>query len=157
MMGDSGDEEDRAFLDDEDDVDAAKYKGKGKGGKRVIAPLVPVIKGVCWEVGGVQEDELLSSMRARVLLFDEKGEGIRPSIDPFSADYWITDMPPPPPPKLDSQLQLKKADTMGGLEVVKGSAKSKTPFPESHLKDFLQAIQGSTDNQTLLVELLKKR
>jgi chromatin assembly factor 1 subunit A len=157
MMGDSGDEEDRAFLDDEDDVDAAKYKNKAKGGKRVIAPLIPIIKGVCWEVNGVQQDEMLSAMKARILLFDDKGHGIKGSINPFSGEYWVTEMPPPPPPILDAQLQLKKADHTGGVELVRASAKAKTPFPDAHLKDFLKAIQGSTDNQILLVELLKKR
>jgi chromatin assembly factor 1 subunit A len=156
MMGDSGDEEDRAFLDDEDDEDAVKYKSKGKTGKRVIAPLVPMVKGVCWEVGGTQKDEVLASMKAGMLLFNEKGDGIRTSIDPFSAEYWITDMAPPPLPKLDSQFRLK-SETSGGSQSVKGSTKPKAAFPDALLRDFLKAIQGSRDNQNLLVELLKKQ
>ena len=158
MMGDSGDEDDRAFLDDEDDEDAAKYRTKGKpSGKRFTAPLVPMIKGVCWEVQGVQTDEVLASMKAGVLLFDDRGDAIKGPIDPYSAEYWITEMPPPPPPRIDSQLLLKKAEGSRGVELVKGTTKAKTPFPEGLLKDFLRAIHGSTDNQTLLVELLKKR
>jgi chromatin assembly factor 1 subunit A len=159
MMGDSGDEEDRAFLDDEDDEragDVIKTKGK-PGGKRFAVPLVPMIKGLCWETGGLQEDELLSGMRATILLYNDKGEGIAGPIDPFKSDYWAVEMPPPPAPKIDSQMQLKKVKTNGTIELVKGLSKNKNSFPDDLLGDFLKAIKGSTDNQVLLVELLKKQ
>jgi hypothetical protein len=157
MMGDSGDEEDRAFLDDEDDDDTGAKKGKP--GKRFVAPLVPIIKGVCWEEDGVQSDEVLAGMRASVLLFDDRGDGISGPIDPLSSQYWVSDMPPPPPPKMDSQLMMmKKLDASGGVELInKIGSKAKTPFPQALLCDFVKAIQGSTHNQILLVELLKKQ
>jgi chromatin assembly factor 1 subunit A len=158
MMGDSGDEEDRAFLDDEDDDATGVVKNKGKpGGKRFVAPLVPMIKGVCWEIGGVQSDSILAGMRANILLCDEKGDGLQGSIDPLSAEYWVSEMPPPPAPKFDSQIVLKRVDGNGVMEVVKPSSKTKTPFPDALLGDFLKAIHGSTHNQTLLIELLKKQ
>jgi hypothetical protein len=156
MIGDSGDEEDRAFLDDEDeDENPGKVKGKQVMGKRFAAPLVPVIKGVCWETEGKQEDEVLLGMRATILLFDDKGEGVDAPINPFSAEYWVSEMPPPPAPKLDSQMVLKKFDANGTVEVVKTSVKSKYAFPEALLADFLKAIQGTTYNQIFLVEILK--
>jgi len=162
MMGDSGDEEDRAFLDDEDDQmvdDTSKVKGSKTGGKRFVAPLVPMIKGVCWEVGGVQHDDVLAGMKTSILLCDEKGETIESPINPLTSQYWIVDMPPPAPPKLDSQMLLKKVDTSGTVELVKtsSSSKSKAPFPNALLGDFVKAIQGTTYNQNLLVELLKKQ
>ena len=159
MMGDSGDEEDRAFLDDEDE-DAVDNTVKNKGkqvGKRFVAPLVPMIKGVCWETGGVQDDEVLAGMRASVLLFDDRGGGIDSPINPFSTEYWVIEMPPPRAPKVDSQLVLKKAEGSGNVELVKASSKTKNPFPDALLADFLKAIHGTTHNQTLLVELLKKQ
>jgi chromatin assembly factor 1 subunit A len=160
MMGDSGDEEDRAFLDDDDDetVDnTVKNKGK-QVGKRLVAPLVPMIKGVCWETEGVQDDEVLAGMRASILLYDDRGDGIDAPINPFSTEYWVREMPPPPAPKIDSQMVLKKAEGSGTVELVKSaSLKTKNPFPDALLADFLKAIQGTTYNQTLLVELLKKR
>ena len=155
MMGDSGDEEDRAFLDDEDD-EAAGTK-RGKPGKRFVAPLVPMIKGVCWEVEGVQNDEILAGMRASVLLFDERGDRLQCPIDPLSSEYWVSDMPPPPPPKLDPQMVIKNFDATGRIELVKTGSKAKTPFPDALLRDFVNAVQGSTHNQILLVELLKKQ
>lgn len=154
MMGDSGDEEDRAFLDDEDD-EAAGTK-KGKPGKRFVAPLVPIIKGVCWEVEGVQNDEMLAGMRASVLLVDERGDRLQGPIDPISSEYWVSDMPPPPP-KLDPQMVMKKTDATGRIELVKTGSKAKTPFPNALLGDFVKAVHGSTHNQILLVELLKKQ
>ena len=161
MMGDSGDEEDRAFLDDEDEEGDGATKSKGKPaamGKRFAAPLVPVIKGVCWETKGVQGDDVLAGMRATILLFDDKGNGLDEPINPFSAEYWaVTEMPPPPAPKLDSHMVLKKADTNSTVELVKPSVKSKSGFPDALLGDFLKAIQGTTYNQIFLVEILKKK
>lgn len=154
-MGDSGDEEDKAFLDDEDDEATANAAQKQKG-KRFVAALVPVIKGLCWETSGVQRDEVLAGMRATMLLYDEKGQGIVGPINPFSSDYWANEMPPPPAPKIDAQMSLKNCETSGTLELVKRSTKSNS-FPAAQLRDFLKAIQGSTDNQILLVELLKKK
>jgi len=159
MMGDSGDEEDRAFLDDEDEEDGAtKTKGKSGMGKRFAAPLLPVIKGVCWETNGVQRDEVLAGMRATRLLFDGKGDSLDESIDPFSSKYWVVaEMLPPPAPKLDSQIVLMKIDASGSVEAVKTSVKPKSAFPDALLVDFLKAIQGTTYNQLFLIELLKKR
>jgi len=161
MMGDSGDDEDRAFLDDEDEEGEGVTKSKGKAaamGKRFAAPLVPVIKGVCWETEGVQGDDVLAGMRATILLFDDKGDGLDKPINPFSAEYWAAaEMPPPPAPKLDSQMTLKKGDTNGVVELVKTSGKSKSSFPDALLRDFLKAIQGTTYNQIFLVEILKKK
>ena len=155
MMGDSGDEEDRAFLDDEDD-DTGTKKGKlRETGKRCVAPLVPMIKGICWEVEGVQRDEVLAGMKATVLLFDDRGERLPGPIDPHSSQYWVSDMPPPPPPKFDTQMVIKKVDANGGIELIKAGSKAKTPFPEALLCEFVKAIRGSTHNQILLVELLK--
>ena len=156
MMGDSGDEEDRAFLDDEDDT-GPKAPKTAKGTKRFVAPLVPSVKGVCWEVGGVQPDEVLNGMRAESLLVDERGEMVRGGIDPFCVTYWGGEMPPPPPVAKDAQMMLKKVGESGMLEVSKAGVKTKTPFPEGMLADFLKAIHGTTHNQTLLVELLKKQ
>ena len=116
-----------------------------------------MIKGVCWEAGGVQDDELLTNFRASILLYDNKGDGIDGSINPLSSEYWIAEMPPPLARKSDPQMLLKKNDANGTVDVVKGSSKSKTPFPDTLLRDFLKAIHGSTDNQILLVELLKKQ
>ena len=160
MMGDSGDEEDRAFLDDEDDdiVDNTVKNKSKQVGKRLVAPLVPMIKGVCWETGGVQDDKVLAGMRASILLYDDRGDGIDAPINPFSVEYWVTEMPPPPAPKIDSQTVLKKAEGSGIVELVKvSSSKAKNPFPDALLGDFLKAIRGTTHNQTLLVELLKKQ
>jgi chromatin assembly factor 1 subunit A len=159
VMSDSGDEDDRAFLDDEeDDVERTGKNSKGKAvGKRFVAPLVPMIKGVNWETGGVQKDGVLAGMRATILLCDEKGDGVEGPIDPFSSEYWVVEMPPPPAPKIDLQMLLKKGDTPGTIELVKGLAKTKALFPGNLLGDFLKAIQGTTHNQTLLVELLKKQ
>ena len=153
-MGDSGDEEDRAFLDDEDEEDGAtKNKSKSAIGKRFAAPLVPVIKGVCWETNGVQGDEVLAGMKATILLFDDKGDGLDESIDPFSSEYWaIAEMPPPPAPKVDSQMVLKV-----DANAAKTSAKTKSVFPDALLVDFLKAIQGTTYNQLFLIEILKKK
>ena len=159
IMGDSGDEEDRAFLDDEDE-DGAENTVKNKGkplGKRFVTPLVPMIKGVCWELRGVQDDDILAGMRATILLCDEKGDVIEGPINPFSSEYWAVEMPPPPAPKIDSQMVLKKVDGTGTVELVKSSAKTKNPFPEALLGDFLKAIHGTTHNQILLIELLKKQ
>jgi chromatin assembly factor 1 subunit A len=159
MMGDSGDEEDRAFLDDEDDETTATAKNKGKSGKRFVAPLVPMIKGVSWEVGGIQHDPVLSVMKANILLYDEKREALQGSIDPLSAEYWVSEMLPPPAPKFDSQmvLILKGVDGNGVVEAVKGSSTVRKPFPDALLGDFLKAVSGATHNQILLVELLKKQ
>ena len=160
MMGDSGDEEDRAFLDDEGEgaMDTT-VKNKGKSvGKRFVAPLVPMIKGVCWEIGGIQGDDVLAGMRASILLCDDKGDGIDAPINPLSTDYWVTEMPPPPALKLDSRMVLKNAEGSGIVELVKGSSsKTKNPFPDALLRDFLKAIHGTTHNQILLVELLKRQ
>ena len=171
VMDESGDEEDRAFLDDEDLDDEGnlqsvtpgrdgKIGGKKGLGKRFVAPVVPVIKGVCWEVGGIQGDDILAGMRAGILLFDEKGDGLRPPIDPLSTEYWISQMPPPPPRKCDAQMLLRPVDASGTAQLVKptiGASKSKIPFPENMLGEFLKAIQGATHNQILLIELLKKQ
>jgi hypothetical protein len=161
MMGDSGDDEDRAFLDDEDEEGEGATKSKGKTaamGKRFAAPLVPVIKGVCWETEGVQGDDVLAGMRATILLFDDKGDGLDKPINPLSAEYWAAaEMPPPPAPKLDSQMTLKRGDSNGVVELVKTSGKSKSSFPDALLRDFLKAIQGTTYNQIFLVEILKKK
>ena len=160
MMGDSGDEEDRAFLDDDDDdnVTDNTIKNKGKSvGKRFVAPLVPMIKGVCWESRGVQEDDVLAGMRATILLYDDKGDGIEGPINPFSSEYWAIEMPPPPAPKIDSQMVMKTMNGTGTVELVKGGGKTKHPFPEALLGNFLKAIDGTTYNQILLIELLKKQ
>jgi hypothetical protein len=159
MMGDSGDEEDRAFLDDEDDENtttAVPEKTKVRSaGKRYVAPLVAMIKGVCWEVDGVQNDEILALMKGVVLLFDEKGDVLSTPIDPLSSEYWAVDMPPPAP-KVDSQMMLKKVNGDGGVEVVKGTSKTKHLFPDALLGDFCKAIHGNNDNKAFLVEILKK-
>lgn len=161
MIEESGDEEDRAFLDDEDVDDEGNVQGdvkRGKKGKRFVAPIVPVVRGVSWEEGGVQGDEVLRWMRARILLCDEDGRGFEGPIDPLSGKYWVQDMPPPPAPKGDAHMVLKRADASGTVELVKSTgSKSKAVFPESILGDFLKAIQGATHNQILLVELLKKQ
>jgi chromatin assembly factor 1 subunit A len=160
MMGDSGDEEDRAFLDDEDDDNATDNTTKNKGksvGKRFVAPLVPIIKGVCWESSGVQEDDVLAGMRATILLYDDKGDGIEGPINPFSSEYWTVEMPPPPAPKIDPQMVMKTVDGTGTVELIKGGGKTKHPFPEALLGQFLKAIDGTTYNQVLLIELLKKQ
>jgi hypothetical protein len=159
MMGDSGDEEDRAFLDDEDDdnvATAAPGKPKNRtAGRRAVAPLVPMIKGVCWEIDGVQSDEVLGSMKRVVLLYDDKGDVMQRPIDPLSSEYWAADMPPP---KIDSQMLLKKVDGDGAVELVKGTlSKGKQSFPEALLNDFLKAVQGNTENKAFLVEVLKKK
>lgn len=160
MMGDSGDEEDRAFLDDEDDENtttAVPEKTKVRSaGKRYVAPLVAMIKGVCWEVDGVQNDEILASMKGVVLLFDEKGDVLPAPIDPLSSEYWAVEMPPPAP-KVDSQMILKKVNGDGGVEVVKGTSKTKHPFADALLGDFCKAIHGNNDNKAFLVEILKKK
>ena len=158
MSGDSADDEDRAFLDDEDEEDGGtKSKPKSTLGKRFAAPLATVIKGVCWETDGVQRDDALARMRASILLFDDKGDVIEGSINPFSSEFWVTEMPPPPAPKLDSQLFLKNGETKGTAELVKTAVKSKSQFPDALLRDFLKAIRGSTYNRIFLVEILKKQ
>ena len=158
MMEESGDEEDRAFLDDEDVDDEGNVQADakpGKKGKRFVAAIVPVVRGVSWECRGVQRDEVLAGMRAGILLWDEGGRGIEGPIDPLSGKYWGVEMPPP---KGDAQMVLKRGDASGAVEVVKSSAsRSKTAFPDSILAEFLKAIQGATHNQILLVELLKKQ
>jgi chromatin assembly factor 1 subunit A len=157
MMEDSGDEEDRAFLDDDDDDDTTNNTVKATGKKRFVAPLVPMTKGVCWEsTEGIQEDEMLAGMRASILLFDDKGDEISGPINPFSSEYWAMEMPPPAP-KIDSLRGLKKLSGTGTVEFVKTSAKTKTPFPDALLGDFLRAIHGTTHNQILMIELLKKQ
>jgi len=170
-MDESGDEEDRAFLDDEDVDDEGNVQsvtagrdgrtsGKKGPGKRFVVPIIPVIKGVCWEAGGVQGDDVLAGMCAGILLFDEKGDGLRPPINPLSKEYWISEMPPPPPPKGDAPMVLKYVDASGTAQRAKprtAASKSKTPFPENILGEFLKAVQGATHNQILLVELLKKQ
>ena len=156
ILEESGDEEDRAFLDDEDDSEQAKSKGKTMG-KRFAGPLEPTIKGICWEDGGVQGEEMLSQMKASVLLFDDKGNAISTPINPLSVEYWAVGMPPPPAPKMDAQMLLKRSDGSGIVQVGKGTVKTKAAFPETLLPQFLKAIQGTTHNQVLLVELLKKQ
>jgi hypothetical protein len=161
MMEESGDEEDHAFLDDEDVDDEGNIQGdakRGKKGKRFAAPIIPVVRGISWEQGGVQGDEVLRGMRARILLWDEEGRGVRGPIDPLSGKYWVQEMPPPPAPKGDAQMVLKWGDASGTVELVKSTgSKSKAAFLETVLSEFLKAIQGATHNQILLVELLKKQ
>ena len=157
ILEESGDEEDRAFLDDEDDSEQGKSKSKPMG-KRLAGPLEPTIKGICWENGGVQAEEILSQMKASVLLFDDKGNAISTPINPLSAEYWVIEMPPPPAPKMDGQMLLKKSDASGIVQISKGtSVKTNAAFPDALLPQFLKAIQGTTHNQVLLVELLKKQ
>jgi hypothetical protein len=161
MMEESGDEEDRAFLDDEDMDDEGEVQGgakRGKKGKRFMAAIVPVVRDVSWEQGGVQGDEVLRRMRAGVLLWDEEGQGVEGPIDPLSGKYWVQEMPPPPAPKGDVQMVLKRGDASGTVELVKSTgSKSKAAFPETVLGEFLKVIQGATHNQILLFELLKKQ
>ena len=117
-----------------------------------------MIKGICWEVGGVQKDDLLASMKTVVLLYNEKGDALQFPINPLSSEYWAVDMPPPAPPKVDSQMLLKKVDGDGVVELVKGtSSKAKQSFPAALLGNFLKVIQGNTDNKAFLVEILKKK
>jgi chromatin assembly factor 1 subunit A len=143
--GDVADEEDAAFLDDAEE---------GARGRRFAAPLVPFVKGICWEsVEGGQQEEMLRGMRAEVLLFDEAGEPRTGTIDPSRGEYWVSEMAPPV--KGDGQMLLKVDNA--GVDVVKGAGKTKTPFPDALLRDFLRAIDGTTHNQILLVELLKKK
>jgi hypothetical protein len=85
-------------------------------------------------------------------------------IDPFCMDYWSTPMPPPSALKIDVLLKkdtpVKKDSikTFDSIKVQKApSAKSNHPFPQAYLADFLTAIQGTTHNQVLLVELLRKQ